>query len=991
MQPAPLHATLQRLLGEGYKLESELLGGGMSRVFVAEERALRRKVVVKVLPPDLMDARSLSRFEREVEVTARLQHPHILTIVSAGTREGLSWYVTPYIEGRSLRDRIDADQRPSRDEALRYVAEVAEAVAFAHARGVVHRDIKPGNVLLHEGHAVLADFGVARALAGEDDGGSITGIETHAGLEAYLPPDRPRGEGADLWAIGALAHELATGAPPAHPVTARGVQELLDRDPARRGTPNRALASFIARALAPDPSTRFPDATALLGELRRLRAAEATGGSTWRSRVATIALVAAGATLVAPMVLDRVRDEAPAARPIAVEVPDSVPAAGAWRDSLVVALREWRDVAVAASGADRRVQRLRIAPAPDGSAMGMLFGSNDRPIATVSLTGLGGAPSLDGARRVVSQALRATPETPFARGSRPGSESLAAWRAFDAARAPFARAQFAAAESLLLRVVEADPGHRGAQVRLALLYTWGADTSRAADATILLRESTRGRGVLPREDSLRREGWTAVSAARWQAACAAFDTLLAHSADAWDAWLGRGDCLLHDERVVADARSPTGYVFVVGREASIAAYERAIGLLGGRAPPMVYERFRRSVPLESHRLRRGTLTGYEGMVAGRPEAIGDTIGHYPTPTFSTRPIERASLDGAVARGRRRALVIAKTWVKAAPDEPRALLLLSELLEFEGSLLVPGDDGWSALEAVQRVARMPGAPVSRARLAADESRILFKGGRLAPALAVAGRALREHPRPSRADATTLLPLAALLGDRERILALLPAAGGSSGQLMDIRANVYALPPPLLDARSRFHAAVLAGACDDDVRFGFDRVRRAVDALEPDSARRALLLEVLTARTRRIATPCLGPAPEPVRHVRADRDWAFLLAASTGDKATFDSLVAARDGARRVPDASDTADLINALAWGAVQLGDSAAAYARLSAYFSGMSTAPNVLFSREEESAALRRSLLLARALAARLPGVDPGAWWLADAPSLEPVARAPER
>ena len=192
-----LHSTLQRLLGAGFRIESELLGGGMSRVFVAEELALHRRVVVKVLPPDLLDSRSLARFEREIAVTARLQHPHILPIVSAGSAEGVSWFVAPCIEGRSLRDRLDRDGRLPRDEAFRYLTEVAEAVTFAHARGVVHRDIKPGNVLLHEGHALLADFGVAGALAGEaNDGGGITGMETHAGLAAYLPPDRPQGEGA---------------------------------------------------------------------------------------------------------------------------------------------------------------------------------------------------------------------------------------------------------------------------------------------------------------------------------------------------------------------------------------------------------------------------------------------------------------------------------------------------------------------------------------------------------------------------------------------------------------------------------------------------------------------------------------------------------------------------------------------------------------------------------------------------------------------------
>ena len=157
---------LQRAVGTTYQIERELGGGGMSRVFVATETALKRRVVIKVLSPELVSPVMIARFVREFEVTALLQHPHILPVLAAGERDGLLFFVTPFIEGESLRHRLEREkQLPVRD-AVRILSEVSNALAYAHERGVVHRDIKPENILLSNGLAVLADFGIASALAG---------------------------------------------------------------------------------------------------------------------------------------------------------------------------------------------------------------------------------------------------------------------------------------------------------------------------------------------------------------------------------------------------------------------------------------------------------------------------------------------------------------------------------------------------------------------------------------------------------------------------------------------------------------------------------------------------------------------------------------------------------------------------------------------------------------------------------------------------------
>src|SRR5215216_2603466 len=149
---------LDRSLGETYRIERELGGGGMSRVFLAEERALGRRVVIKVLPPELAAALSAERFRREIHLSARLQHPHIVPVLTAGEVAGLPYYTMPYVEGESLRARIARDGPLAARDAVSILRDVAKALEFAHGRGVIHRDIKPDNILLAGSSAVVTDF-----------------------------------------------------------------------------------------------------------------------------------------------------------------------------------------------------------------------------------------------------------------------------------------------------------------------------------------------------------------------------------------------------------------------------------------------------------------------------------------------------------------------------------------------------------------------------------------------------------------------------------------------------------------------------------------------------------------------------------------------------------------------------------------------------------------------------------------------------------------
>ncbi len=268
---------LQTALGTGYQLEAELTGGGMSRVFVAIDRALGRKVVVKVLPPDLAAGVNRERFRREIQVAAQLQHPHIVPLLSAGEQGDLLWYTMPFIDGESLRTALERKKPFGVREVTRIMHDVVDALAFAHARGVIHRDIKPGNILRQGSHALVTDFGVAKALSAALPISGVTSAGIAIGTPAYMAPEQLAGDAAadhriDIYAVGLLAYELLTGSSPftgPSPRETLAAQLTRDPKPLHEVSPEvpRTLSALVMRCLAKDPAGRPQHAEEILHEL----------------------------------------------------------------------------------------------------------------------------------------------------------------------------------------------------------------------------------------------------------------------------------------------------------------------------------------------------------------------------------------------------------------------------------------------------------------------------------------------------------------------------------------------------------------------------------------------------------------------------------------------------------------------------------------------------------------------------------------------------
>ncbi len=280
-----LQEHLQTILGGAYTLERELGGGGMSRVFVAEETALGRRVVIKVLAPELAEGLSAERFKREVRLAARLQHPHIVPLLAAGALPGGGLYYTmPYVEGESLRARLGRDGALPLADAVRIVGDVAGALAHAHRAGVVHRDVKPENILIADGGAVVADFGIAKAIhearaaAGGDVRRSLTltAEGTSLGTPTYMAPEQALGDlvdhRADLYALGAVAYELLVGRAPFDGRTAQQLLAAHATEPPepiarRRPTTPPAVAAVVMRLLEKNPADRPQSAEEVLRAL----------------------------------------------------------------------------------------------------------------------------------------------------------------------------------------------------------------------------------------------------------------------------------------------------------------------------------------------------------------------------------------------------------------------------------------------------------------------------------------------------------------------------------------------------------------------------------------------------------------------------------------------------------------------------------------------------------------------------------------------------
>ncbi|HTH65176.1 MAG TPA: bifunctional serine/threonine-protein kinase/formylglycine-generating enzyme family protein [Gemmatimonadales bacterium] len=320
----PLFDQVSVALAGRYTLVRELGQGGMGAVFLGKDLKLGREVAIKVLPPTTRAYLGIERFQREVQLVARLSHPHIVPLFEADEVDGFLYYVMEYVEGESLAQRLARQGQLPFDEALRIVAEVGDALQYAHEHGIVHRDIKPANILLSGGHARVTDFGIAKSLAESEEGKTLTGTGVTVGTAAYMSPEQASGERridarSDVYALAAVLYETLAGEPPFTGPNAQAIvaRILVDAPRAvrtiRPNVPGHVDQALLA-GLAKVPADRPPSARAFVDSLSApmVDRAAASAGS-WRRWVLVSAAVLLGGTAL--VVLFRRRTPPPPERP----------------------------------------------------------------------------------------------------------------------------------------------------------------------------------------------------------------------------------------------------------------------------------------------------------------------------------------------------------------------------------------------------------------------------------------------------------------------------------------------------------------------------------------------------------------------------------------------------------------------------------------------------------------------------------------------------
>lgn len=299
---ADIPQRLAAALSANYRIEREVGVGGMATVYLAHDLKHDRDVALKILRPELTAAMGTDRFPREIHIIAQMQHPHILPLYDSGATEGFLYYVMPFVEGESLRARLTRMGQLPINEAVRLLQEITDALAYAHARGIVHRDIKPDNVMLSGRHAAVTDFGVAKAVS-VSAGDKLTTVGIAVGTPQYMAPEQAMAEATidhrvDLYALGVMGYEMLTGHPVFEATTAQAIlsAHVLEQPKdvrERRPEVPPLLAEALLKCLAKNPADRWHNAEELLAQLE-LVASTPSGGMTptttrpYRSATATL-------------------------------------------------------------------------------------------------------------------------------------------------------------------------------------------------------------------------------------------------------------------------------------------------------------------------------------------------------------------------------------------------------------------------------------------------------------------------------------------------------------------------------------------------------------------------------------------------------------------------------------------------------------------------------------------------------------------------------
>ena len=1011
--------NLHQILAGRYVLKREIGRGGAATVYLAHDVRHERLVAIKVLHPELSHALGAQRFMREIKLTASLQHPHILPIHDSGEADDQLFYVMPYVEGDSLRARLGADNRLSVEEAVRIGREVAGALAYAHERGVVHRDIKPENILFSGGHAVLADFGIARAINRASE--KITQQGTITGTPAYMSPEQARDRAfdgrSDVYSLSCVLYEAIAGVPP---YVGDTPQQLLSQRIAKappllreyRHDVPAPIETVIARALAIAPDDRYDDARAFSAALS---AAIGNSGETLTLRprrrpltqnpwlwAAGMTLMVAGGAATTPegrnrldLLARRVDTAQYAVIPfqyVGSPAPanDAEPAASGTYD----AMRRWDGLPLASemsvSDAMRRQGdepltledathiarsvragrvvwgRVRVSPESLTVRAGVydaLTGENLREVTRVVHSGDRRALTDVDYRALVAELLRGPRGVSVSSAADRGTSSFVAWQAFERGAAALARWDAPAAAQQFEAAAAADPAYPQAALWLAQLRFLQDDDASAWSAPLAV--AGRGRALLDRRERALADALASVARDDYPAACRSYASL--RGADSLDAmaWLGLALCQGRDRLVVRSGASPSGYAFRASSEATWRALSRLLEIAPEAFALVPYEMLRRYMPVEHNNVRMGRTGGT--MYFAWPYRVGDSVAYAPSPVLAEAA--PPTYDEALRFNRDRMLGTLELLTRRMPENANTFEALTSLLEVRDEITGTPNGRFSALTALERARTFATSADQRLRLAVADMRLHLKLGDFARSAAIADSLLGANPDPTPAQAFWLVGVATYAGH--------PGLAAHLDRLHGARElRSVTLPVPAAeDAVTALLMRSALGVCDDSLATLRESVDRTL-ASYVEASRRATVRDRLLERAFALAAPCDGgramlSLDRPMGPLyRAERE----LARGQRDAArrTLDSLEASR---RTMIPGSLSLDNVLLEAWVREGTGDAAGAAARMDRTLTALpSLSPQVL-TEPVMGAAVGRAMAYRADLAQRQGDPATAALW----------------
>lgn len=1007
---AELQSVREALAGR-YDIDREIGRGASAAVYLAEETGERRQVAVKVLHAELAQALGAQRFLREIRVAASLSHPHLVPIEDSGHVGDVFYYVSPYLSDGSLRMRLKRERQLSVEEAVNIARDVGEALQHVHSHGIVHRDVKPENILFSGPRACVADFGIARAVDAAI-GETITSTGLVVGTPTYMSPEQASGDKAvdarsDQYSLACVVYEMLAGVPPFIGASAQAViAQRFAHDPPplshyRPAVPAQIEAA-VARALSLTPADRYATIGAFVKALGNPETAELTSESRnvaerkmrrrWFIAGATAAVVVLGVlgfTQGYPRVRGLLSPTLDTTRFVVLPFEGGAAALSGSdvADAIYASLRQWNglslveDLAVsdaigahrtaitslgeaistaAAMGAGRLVWG-RVAST--GDAMSLRAEVYDVATRSAIRRATVEAQSEQALRASIPDAVDALLRLPGASESPPGgigTRSYPARVAFERGEIAYGQGDFAAAIERYSEAAALDPQLTRAHARVAILGSLLADSSEEWRQAAR-RAASGGERLSPRERELAT-AFLALAERRYPEACDRFVRAIASDSTDFVAWYGLGECRALDPAVIPSARSRSQWAFRSSFHAAANAYEHAAELDSRMLNLQVYSRLQRLLKSQLRMTRIGYSVGSPSTrFVAFPDISGDTLAYAAFPFQDTIPDEAwpqpAAHQLALEYNSDRLLAFARAWVRRRATDPDALHALAAALENRGEVSGEGGATMSALTAVQRARAGEGRPLEWLELGVRQVRLHVKRAEFPEAARLADSILASAPAQESGNAPVVHGLSALAG-RTSLTARLGVMEKTGSEIAGVRiASALAERAAALDA----YAAL--GACQQ-LRTARGRLSTAV-AAHVNADRVQVVLAELQALPAMWSVPCTNggstgwSSASSAGLVRAQR--AFAAGDRTGALAILDTAQASR---RALRPGDISLDYTYQEAWIRAASGDSLGAMALLDRVLESLSTQGTTLLTRMSEAAALLRAMILRADLAA---------------------------